>query len=398
MKLAQRISRLGTESAFEVLAKARKLEAQGKEIIHLEIGEPDFATPKNIAKAAKKAIDEGWTHYTPSAGLMDARKAAAEYISKTREIKVDPEEVVITVGGKPVMFYTILALIDEGDEVICPNPSYPIYESVLNFIGAKIVPIQILEEQNFNFNTEEFEKLLTPRTKLVILNSPANPTGGVLTAQDMEKIVSALKKYPDVAVLSDEIYSEIVYEGKHVSIASFPGMKDRTVILDGLSKTFAMTGWRLGFGVFPKWLEPTITRLTVNSVSCAAAFTQKAAIEALTGEKSAKAVKKMLREFKKRRKIIVNGLNEIPGFSCKMPKGAFYAFPNIKNTGLTSPDLETLILNEAGVACLSGTCFGRYGEGYLRFSYANSIENITKAIERIKQLSVKWKTAVTSNP
>lgn len=390
MKLANRISRLKTEGAYEVLAKAKKLENEGKEIIHLEIGEPDFDTPKNIIKSAKKALDEGWTHYTPSAGLMEVRKCVAEHISKTRQIHVGPEEIVITVGAKPVLFYTLLALLEEGDEVLCPNPSYPVYESILNFLGAKIVPILIREEQDFNFDVSELEKLLTTKTKLLILNSPANPTGGVLTASDMEKIVAILKKFPEVMVFSDEIYSEIIYEGTHISIASFPEMKERTVILDGLSKTFAMTGWRLGYGVCPKYLAPAITKLAMNSVSCASAFGQIAMIEALSGEKSRIAVRKMVKEFKKRRDVIVRGLNEIPGFSCKLPKGAFYVFPNIQNTRIASQELADMILNETGVACLSGTCFGKYGEGYLRFSYANSVENINKALEKIKTLSHKW--------
>ncbi len=382
-KLAQKMSRLGTETAFEVLAKAKKLEAQGKHIVHLEIGEPDFGTPENIRSSAKNAIDKGWTHYGPSAGLMEARSAVAEYIMRSRGVKADPEEVVITPGGKPVIFFTILALVDEGDEVIYPNPGFPIYESVVNFMGGKAVPVQIREENDFNFDINELEKLLTPKTKLLIINSPANPTGGVLEPRDIERIAAMLKKYPDVVVLSDEIYSEVLYEGKHHSIAAIPGMKDRTVILDGFSKTYAMTGWRAGYGIAPKWLAPSLTRLMTNSNSCTATFTQIACIEALNGPQN--EVKSMVAEFKKRRDVIVDGLNSIEGFSCRSPKGAFYAFPNTAKTGINSQELSDYLLNEAGVACLSGACFGKFGEGYLRFSYANSVENIKLALERIKK-------------
>ncbi|HOJ86810.1 MAG: pyridoxal phosphate-dependent aminotransferase [Elusimicrobiales bacterium] len=389
MNLANRMNRLGTETAFEVLAKAKKLEAEGKEIVHLEIGEPDFDTPKNIKKAAIEAIKNGYTHYTPSAGIPKAREAVSEYLNKTRPgINARPEDVVITVGGKPVMLYTILALVDEGDEVICPNPTYPIYESLVNFVGGKTVPIQIKEEKGFNFDVEDLEKLITPKTKLIVINSPANPTGGVIPEKDMEKIVKILEKHPQIYILSDEIYSEIIYSGKHISIATYPGMRQRTIVLDGLSKTYAMTGWRLGYGLCPSDLAPYITKLITNSVSCAPAFGQMALIESLTGPQN--SVKKMLREFKKRRDAIVKGLNEIPGFSCQTPKGAFYVFPNITKTGYKSQELADMILYEAGVACLSGTCFGAYGEGYLRFSYANSLENINKAIEKIKSISNKW--------
>lgn len=392
MKTAQRMSRLGTETAFEVLAKARKLEAQGKKIVHLEIGEPDFDTPLNVRNACKKAIDEGWTHYTPSAGLADVRKVVADYIYRTRGVKAGAEDVVIMPGGKPVMFLAILALVDEGDEVIYPNPGYPIYESVANFVGGKLVPIRIREENDFNFDVDELEKLFTPKTKLLILNSPANPTGGVLGTGDMERIAGILGKYPDVTVLSDEIYSQILYEGKHHSIAALPGMKERTIILDGFSKTYAMTGWRAGYAVAPKWLAGHLTRLMTNANSCTASFTQKAALEALEGPQD--DVNKMVAEFKRRRDVIVKGLNEIPGFSCKTPKGAFYAYPNTKNTGMSSPELADFLLYEAGVACLSGACFGAFGEGYLRLSYANSVENIKLALEWIKKASVKWAQTV----
>lgn len=388
MKPSQRMSRLGTETAFVVLAKAKKLEAQGKNIVHLEIGEPDFDTPLNVRNACKKAIDEGWTHYTPSAGLADVRGVVADYIYRTRGVKADAEEVVIMPGGKPVMFLAILALVDEGDEVIYPNPGYPIYESVINFVGGKAVPVRIKEENDFNFDVDELERLFTPKTKLFILNSPANPTGGVLGTGDMERIAGILRKYPDVAVLSDEIYSQILYEGKHQSIAALPGMKERTIILDGFSKTYAMTGWRAGYAVAPKWMAEHLTRLMTNANSCTASFTQKACAEALEGPQD--EVLKMVAEFKKRREVIVKGLNDIPGFSCKTPKGAFYAFPNIKNTGMSSRELADFLLNEAGVACLSGASFGAFGEGYLRFSYANSIENIKLALDQIKKYSVKW--------
>ncbi|MGC9070042.1 MAG: pyridoxal phosphate-dependent aminotransferase [Elusimicrobiales bacterium] len=389
MNLASRMNRLGTETAFEVLAKAKKLEAEGKDIIHLEIGEPDFDTPRNIKKAGVEAIKNGFTHYTPSAGILEAREVVADYLNKTRPgISARADDVVITVGGKPVMLYTILALVDEGDEVICPNPSYPIYESLVNFVGGKVVSLHIREENDFNFDPKDLEKLITPKTKLLIINSPANPTGGVITKQQMDEIYEILKKNPHIYVLSDEIYSRIIYGFEHTSIATYPGMRERTVVLDGLSKTYAMTGWRLGYGLCPSKLAPYITKLITNSVSCAAAFGQKALIEALRGPQN--SVKKMVREFKKRRDAIVKGLNEIPGFSCRTPKGAFYVFPNIKGTGMKSQELAELLLYEAGVAVLSGTCFGSFGEGYLRFSYANSLENINKAIERIKSVAHKW--------
>jgi aspartate/methionine/tyrosine aminotransferase len=391
MKLAQRMQRLGTETAFEVLAKARKLEAQGKSIVHLEIGEPDFCTPRNICEAAKKAIDDGWTHYGPSAGLPETRAAVADYVRRSRGVKADPEDVVFTPGGKPVMFFVMLALLDEGDEAIYPNPGFPIYESVINFLGAKPVPIRIAEENDFNFDLRELERLLTPKTKLLILNSPANPTGGVLGEGDIDRIAAILKRFPDVVVLSDEIYSEILYEGKHHSIAALPGMKDRTVILDGFSKTYAMTGWRAGYGISPRWLTPHLTRLMTNSNSCTASFTQRACIEALNGPQE--EVRRMVREFQRRRDVIVSGLNDIPGFSCRSPKGAFYAFPNVEDTDMSSQDLSDYLLQEAGVACLSGACFGAFGEGYLRFSYANSVENIRIALDKIRAASGKWTNA-----
>ena len=382
MKLAQSFSRLGTETAFEVLARARALEAQGRTIVHLEIGEPDFDTPENIRLAAKKALDAGFTHYGPSAGLPEARRAVAEYVSKTRGIPVAPEETILVPGGKPIIFFTILALVEPGDEVIYPNPGFPIYESMINYVGAKPVALPIREELDWDFDPAEFEKLLTPKTKLVILNSPANPTGGVMSGATMERVVRALAKHPDAMVLSDEIYSRIVYEGSHLSVLCQPGMKERCILLDGFSKTWAMTGWRLGYGVGPKWLIDAIAKLSTNDHSCVSSFSQVAAIEALTGPQD--SVAKMVSEFKRRRDVIVAGLNALPGFSCKTPKAAFYVFPNIKGTGLKAKALSEALLNEAGVACLAGTSFGALGEGYLRFSYANSVANIEKALAAMK--------------
>ncbi|HXS99881.1 MAG TPA: pyridoxal phosphate-dependent aminotransferase [Elusimicrobiota bacterium] len=382
MKLAQSFSRLGTETAFEVLARARALEAQGRRIIHLEIGEPDFDTPTNIRNAAKKAIDAGYTHYGPAAGLPEARKAVAEYVSKTRCISVKPEETILVPGGKPIIFFTILALIDAGDEVIYPNPGFPIYESMINYVGGKAVPLPIREENGFDFDPAEFERLLSSKTKLVILNSPANPTGGVMAEATMTRVAAALKKYPDAMVLTDEIYSRVVYKGKHRSIMSLPGMRERCILLDGFSKTWAMTGWRLGYGAGPKWLIDAMAKLATNDHSCVASFAQIAAIEALEGPQD--AVTAMVAEFKKRRDVIVKGLNSLPGFSCLTPEASFYVFPNIKGTGMKSKALADALLNQAGVACLPGTSFGSFGEGYLRFSYANSVENIQKALAAMK--------------
>jgi aspartate/methionine/tyrosine aminotransferase len=386
MRLAQRMSRLGTETAFEVLAKAKKLEKEGKEIVHLEIGEPDFNTPQNITEAAIEALKEGYTHYGPSAGLPELREVIARYVADTRKILVDPDEVVVTPGGKPIMFFSILALVDEGDEVIYPNPGFPIYESVIEFLGAKPVPIQLREENDFRLDIDELKKLITPKTKLIIINSPQNPTGGILTLEDLKAIADvAISK--NIYVLSDEIYSRIIYEGKPHSIASLPDMKERTIILDGLSKTYAMTGWRIGYGVMNKSLAPHIARLMTNSNSCTASFTQRAAIEAITGDQS--EVDKMVKEFKRRRDVIVKGLCSIPRISCSSPKGAFYVFPSVKKIGWDTKKLADALLNEAGVAILSGTAFGKFGEGYLRLSYANSVENINKGLERMRKFLVK---------
>jgi aspartate/methionine/tyrosine aminotransferase len=379
--IAQRMSRLGTETAFEVLAKARALEAQGKHIIHLEIGEPDFDTPINIRQAAKKAIDDGFTHYGPAAGLPAAREAVAQYVASTRGITVSPDEVVITPGGKPIMYFVITAVVDEGDEVIYPNPGFPIYESAIEFVGGKAVPLPLREDKEFGFDADDLKRLITPRTRMLILNTPQNPTGGVLAESEIRKIAEVAKQH-NIIVLSDEIYGRIMYDGyKHFSIASLPGMKERTVILDGFSKTFAMTGWRLGYGVMPAELAKLVAKLQVNVTSCTSSFTQMAGVEALTGPQ--KDVEAMVAEFTRRRDLIVDGLNAIPGFRCLKPHGAFYAFPNITGTGMNSRELAELLLNEGGVACLSGTAFGKYGEGFLRFSYANSIPNIEKALERI---------------
>ncbi len=378
--LAKSMSRLGTETAFEVLVKAKALEAQGREVVHLEIGEPDFNTPANISEAAIKAIREGWTHYGPAAGLPELRQTIAEYISKTRKIDVVPDEVVVTPGGKPIIFFPILALIQEGDEVIYPNPGFPIYESMINFVGGKAVPLPIKEENNFTIDVNELKAKINSKTKLIIINSPANPTGGVFTKKDIEDIADNVKNY-NCYVMSDEIYSRIMYGYEHYSISSLPGMKERTIILDGFSKTYAMTGWRAGYGVMPKDLAAMVAKLMTNSNSCTNSFVQRACIEALKGSQS--EVDKMVAEFQKRRDFIVDGLNKIKGFSCKKPLGAFYVFPNITKTGMDSKKLADYLLNEAGVAALSGTAFGEYGQGYLRFSYANSIENIAKALEKI---------------
>jgi len=374
---------LGTETAFEVLAKAKALEKQGKEIVHLEIGEPDFDTPKNIKEAAVKALYEGYTHYVPSAGIPELREAIAEYISKTRRIKVEPEEVVVTPGAKPIMFFAILACVNPGEEVLYPNPGFPIYESVINFVGAKPVPIPLLEENDFRMDHEYVKKKITKKTKMIILNSPENPTGGVLTKEDLKVIADCISNRDDVIVLSDEIYSRIIYEGEHESIASLPGMKEKTIILDGFSKTYAMTGWRLGYGVMRKDLAQKIAQLMTNSNSCTCTFIQMAGIEALKGPQN--EVEKMVAEFRKRREVIVSGLNKIKGITCKKPRGAFYVFPNIKETGMDCRQLGDYLLNEAGVAVLPGTSFGKYGEGYLRLSFANSIENIKKALDRISK-------------
>ena len=375
------MSRLGTETAFEVLNRARALEKQGKDIVHLEIGEPDFDTPANVVDAGVNALRNGWTHYGPAAGLPDLRQTIAEYVSRTRKVPVASEEVVVVPGGKPIIFFTILALIDEGDEVIYPNPGFPIYESMINYVGGHAVPIPLREERDFSVDVKELASLINDRTKLIILNSPHNPTGGTLTKRDILGIAEAIGDR-NIMVLSDEIYSRLIFEGEDFSIMSVPGFKDRTILLDGFSKTYAMTGWRMGYGVMRADLATHVTRLVTNSNSCTASFTQIAGIEALRGDQG--SVDKMNAEFKHRRDVFVAGLNKIKGFSCRMPKGAFYAFPNITKTGWPSKKLADALLEEAGVACLSGTAFGSYGEGYLRFSVANSLENLNKALTRIE--------------
>src|SRR5436190_11422916 len=381
LRLARRMARLGTETAFEVLAKAKALEAKGRDIIHLEIGEPDFDTPGNIIEAGCDALHKGFTHYGPSAGMTELREVIAQHVSETRRVNVVPEEVVVVPGGKPIIFFSILALAEDGDEIIYPNPGFPIYESMINYVGAKAVPIRLREELDFRLDVHELARLINDRTKLIILNSPQNPTGGVLEEKDIINIAGAIGGR-DVMVLSDEIYSRLIFEGEHHSIMSVEGMKDRCILLDGFSKTYAMTGWRMGYGVMRPDLATHIARLMTNSNSCTASFTQVAGIEALRGPQDSVAA--MCAEFKKRRDVMVTGLNEIKGFSCRSPKGAFYVFPNITQTGWPSKKLADALLDDAGVAALSGTAFGDFGEGYLRFSVANSIENIEKALERVQ--------------
>ena len=380
LRLASRMARLGTETAFEVLAKAKALEAQGRDIVHLEIGEPDFDTPRNIIDAAVDALHKGFTHYGPSAGLMELREVIAQYVSETRRVEVMPDEVVVVPGGKPIIFFSILALAEQGDEVIYPNPGFPIYESMINYVGAKAVPIRLREELDFRLDIDELATVINDRTKLIILNSPQNPTGGVLEQTDIDRIAQSIGDR-NIMVLSDEIYSRLIFEGEHHSIMSIDGMKERTILLDGFSKTYAMTGWRMGYGVMRSDLATHISRLMTNSSSCTASFSQIAGIEALRGPQE--SVDAMRAEFKKRRDVMVAGLNKIKGFSCRLPHGAFYVFPNISKTGWRSKKVADALLDDAGVAALSGTAFGEFGEGYLRFSVANSIENIEKALDRV---------------
>lgn len=380
---AERMGRLGTEAAFEVLAKAKSLEREGREIIHLEIGEPDFDTPENVKEAAIKALKEGYTHYVPAAGILELREAIAEYISESRGVEVKPEEVVVTPGAKPIIFFSILACVDPGEEVMYPNPGFPIYRSIIEFVEGKPIPIPLREERDFRIDPNDIAERLTDKTKMIILNSPHNPTGGMLEREDLEVIADAVRGREDVIVLSDEVYCKIVYEGEHESIASIPGMKDKTIILDGFSKTYAMTGWRMGYGVMREDLAEKITRLMVNSNSCVCAFIQMAGIEALKGPQD--AVSRMVSEFKRRREVIFSGLNRISGISCKKPRGAFYVFPNVKELGVGCEELSDFLLTKAGVAVLPGTSFGEYGEGYIRLSYANSVENLKKAIERMSE-------------
>ena len=380
MIFADRMDRLGTESAFEVLAKAKGLEAQGKDIVHLEIGQPDFITPANISEAAFKAMKDGHTGYGPSAGLLEFREVIAEHISETRGVEIHPDEVTVTPGAKPIIFFTILALVNEGDEVIYPNPGFPIYESVIDFIDGKAVPLPLREEVGFRFRIEDLEASISDRTKLLVINSPQNPTGGTLAKSDLEAIAELAVKH-NFYVLTDEVYSRILYEGVHDSLISLPGMKERTILLEGHSKTYAMTGWRLGYGIAPTELADKITQLTINSNSCTATFTQFAGIEALTGPQD--FVHEMVTEFRTRRDAIVDGLNAIEGVSCIKPLGAFYVFPNVSQLPLSCQDLSDYLLEDAGVAVLPGTAFGKFGDGYLRLSYANSLENIQEALARM---------------
>ncbi len=382
LRLAERMSRLGTETAFEVLNKARALERLGKKIIHLEIGEPDFSTPTNVVEAGIGALRQGWTHYGPSAGLPELRQAIAEKVGRSRGVQVSSDQVVVVPGGKPIIFFTLLALADAGDEVIFPNPGFPIYESMIHYAGARPVPIRLREEKDFGFDVDELASLISDRTRLIILNSPQNPTGGVLSKQDVHDIAEVIGDR-NIMVLSDEIYSRLLFEGEHYSIMSEPGFQERTILLDGFSKTYAMTGWRLGYGVMRADLATHIARLMTNSTSCTASFTQIAGVEALRGDQS--SVERMRAEFQQRRDVFVAGLNRIKGFSCRLPKGAFYAFPNITKTGWGSKKLADALLEQAGVACLSGTSFGNFGEGYLRFSVANSLENLNQALAQIDQ-------------
>jgi aspartate/methionine/tyrosine aminotransferase len=374
---------LGTETAFEVLARAKALEKQGRDIVHLEIGEPDFDTPSNIKEAACKAMKAGYTHYVPAAGILELRQAIAEYLSKSRGIPVDPDEVVVTPGAKPIIFFSILALVEPGDEVMYPNPGFPIYESMINFVGAKPVSMPLKEENDFRIDNDDTAAKINKKTKMIILNSPENPTGGVLNKANLEIIADKVKNRDDIFILSDEVYSQMPYEGKHLSIASLPGMKEKTILMDGFSKTYAMTGWRMGYAAMRKDLAQKITQLMINSNSCTCAFTQMAGIEALRGPQTES--KKMVEEFRRRRDIIVPGLNKIKGITCKTPQGAFYVFPNVKSFKMESKKFADHMLQKAGVAVLSGTSFGAYGEGYIRLSFANSVENIQKALKRIEE-------------
>ena len=382
MKIAERMNRLGTETAFEVLARAKALEAQGRDIIHLQIGEPDFDTPSNIVEAGAEALRNGYTHYGPSPGLPELREAIAAEVAGTRGIEVGVDNVVVTSGAKPIMFYTMLALMDEGDEALYPNPGFPIYESMINFVGGVPVPIKLLSERDFAIDVDEVAASITPKTTLMILNSPNNPCGSVVERETIRQLAELAVEH-DLWVLSDEIYIRLLFEGEHHSIASFPGLAERTIILDGFSKTYAMTGWRIGYGVMPEQLVPHFSKLNTNSVSCTPSAIQVAAVEALQGPQE--KTYEFRDEFKARRDVFVGGLNKIPGIRCPMPKGAFYAFPNIEGTGMTSRRFADDLLQDYGVASLAGESFGEYGTGCVRFSFANSIENLSRALERIAE-------------
>ena len=387
MKLAARMAKIEVESAFEVLARARELERSGRDIIHLEIGEPDFPTPAHVVSAAKEALDEGWTHYGPTQGYLDLRSAIAAYISKTRVINVGPEHVCVVPGGKPILFFTMLALLEPGDEVIIPDPGFPIYRSMTRFLDAKPVPIPLVEDCGFSFDLDALRDGLTDRTKILILNSPQNPTGGIIPEHQVREIAQLIAER-DLMVISDEIYSRLYFTQPPFSIASIEGLREKTIILDGYSKAYAMTGWRLGYGVMPEWLAEAVNQLMVNSNSCTASFTQRAGLAAIEGRQE--CVAEMVAEFKRRRDIFCPALNEVPGFRCALPAGAFYAFANVQGTGIDSKQLADMLLNEAGVACLDGSGFGDQGRGYLRFSYANSLENLQEAVRRIGVVAHKW--------
>ncbi|TMD91509.1 MAG: pyridoxal phosphate-dependent aminotransferase [Chloroflexi bacterium] len=384
IKFAERMSRLGTESAFEVLAKARRLEADGKHIVHLEIGEPDFATPDNIVEAGISAMQNGHTHYTPAAGILEARQAVAGFVTRMLKTEVDAGEVVLVPGSKNVLLFTLLSCIEPGDEVILPDPGYPAYASQVNFIGAVPKVVTLREATGFRMDLDELASLITPKTRMLIINTPQNPTGGVLTEEDVSFVCNLAHEH-DLMVVSDEIYSQLVYGFHHVSPLSHPGMRERTVLMDGLSKSYAMTGWRLGYAVAPRPLAAKLEQLMINSSSCAAAFTQMAAIEALSAPDSEHAVNRMVKVFEHRRDLVVDGLNEIEGVRCARPQGAFYAFPNIEGTGFGERDLADRLLSEAGVAVLPGTAFGAAGKGYIRIAYTQSEDELKRGLDRIKE-------------
>lgn len=387
VKLAGRMAQMEVESAFDVLVRAKALEAAGRSVIHLEIGEPDFPTAPFIVEAAKKALDEGWTHYGPTQGYAELRSAIATHLSKTRGVPAGPENICVVPGGKPILFFSMMALLEQGDEVIMPDPGFPIYRSMARFLGAVPIPIPLVEERGFCFDLDALRRGLTDRTKILILNSPQNPTGGIIPEQQIREIAELVRER-DLMVISDEIYSRIYYEEPAFSIASVPGMWEKTIILDGFSKTHAMTGWRLGYGAMPEWLVEAVNKLMVNSNSCTASFTQRAGLAAIEG--SQEFVTKMVAEFRQRRDVFCEALNRVPGFRCYPPAGAFYAFANIQGTGMASKELADFLLNDAGVACLDGGSFGDQGKGYLRFSYANSLENLEEAVRRIERAAKRW--------
>ena len=384
IRFAERMSRLGTEGAFEVLAKARRLEAEGKKIVHLEIGEPDFATPDNIVEAGISAMQHGYTHYTPASGIFEAREAVAGFVSRTLKIEVDPTEVVLVPGSKNVLLFTLLACIEPGDEVILPDPGYPAYASQVNFIGGVVKTVTLREESGFRMDLDELASLVTPKTRMLIVNTPQNPTGGVLTAEDVKFVCDLAHKH-DLLVVSDEIYSQLVYGFHHESPMSHPGMRERTVLMDGLSKSYAMTGWRLGYAVAPKALAVKLDQLMINSSSCAAGFTQMAAIEALSAPESEHAVARMVKVFEHRRNLVVDGLNAIPGVRCARPQGSFYVFPNVEGTGFDEHELADRLLAEAGVAVLPGTAFGHAGKGFIRLAYTQSEDELKLGLNRIAE-------------